>query len=778
VLRKTTARLSVVSSSAYPIEPLEARRLLAADVVGPTLRVVGTDAGEEITVRAGVADDGTLQFVVTVGGEERTFRADDLLRCTVDAGGGDDVVTVDLSPVSSAPPPRVITIIRAGDGNDTANLVNTTAKVSGAAGNDTLRGGLLGDTLLGGPGADTLEGGAGRDDLRGGAGNDTLSGGGEESDRILGGPGRDTFTDADSWSERRDFGPKDTLLRQTNVPPTSPPVNIVEGDLRIDGTDAADTITVYQELEPLGADPTRNPAAIARFHYTIRQGDRILGSGSVKSAGAVTRIVIAPGGGDDVVDVAGRTFALPAVAGVMPVTVPVTLGGGHGNDQIYGGLGDDRINGGEGDDQVDGGGGDDWLGSVLRGEAVSFLPDLTNAYPLEPGDDSIRGGAGDDVIAAGAGNDEVAGGEGADKLWGGGGADQVRGEGGGDTFYRFDQPAEQLDRTADEPVENVLNATPSASGAPVASVEDGVLVLRGTDAAETIRVGEREEGAAGVTLAFVVTRGGKSFFGAVPYSSGITGVRVEAGGGDDHVALGVHPYPYLDSPPPVGGISVPTRVLGGDGNDRIFGGDGNDDMLGEAGDDYLAGGPGNDTLDGGEGADQVNGGAGDDTLSGGEGDDRLGLLYPERLTVELPDGRIVAAAWTADFEEGNDVLSGGGGNDLLSGGEGNDTADGGDGNDRVHGNHGNDVLRGGAGDDEVGYPNTPGGSFSVLDLEEAGTDRLFGGDGADKLVGGPGTDAIHGEADRDTFYDIDSPAEQLDREPDEPLEHLGTTATA
>jgi hypothetical protein len=33
----------------------------------------------------------------------------------------------------------------------------------------------------------------------------------------------------------------------------------------------------------------------------------------------------------------------------------------------------------------------------------------------------------------------------------------------------------------------------------------------------------------------------------------------------------------------------------------------------------------------------------------------------------------------------------------------------------------------------------------------------------------PGTDEIQGGADRDTFYNLDSMAEQVDREPDEPL---------
>ncbi len=40
------------------------------------------------------------------------------------------------------------------------------------------------------------------------------------------------------------------------------------------------------------------------------------------------------------------------------------------------------------------------------------------------------------------------------------------------------------------------------------------------------------------------------------------------------------------------------------------------------------------------------------------------------------------------------------------------------------------------------------------------------------VAGVRGADEIRGEADRDTFYDNDAPSEQLDRQSDEPLEHL------
>jgi Ca2+-binding RTX toxin-like protein len=501
---------------------------------------------------------------------------------------------------------------------------------------------------------------------------------------------------------------------------------------------------------------------VTRFHYSVRRGDRLVDSGSIDSGGAISGIRIQAAGGDDLVDVAGRAAPLPGGAGVTAVTIPVTVFGDTGNDVIYGGDGADRLNGSAGDDQIDGGGGDDWIGSAYFGAGTA---EFDVEYTTEPGNDRIAGGAGDDVIDGGAGADLVSGGDGADKVWGGGDADEVRGEGGSDTFYASDDPAERRDRESDEAVLDLFEATPSGTE-PVAGVEDGVLVIAGTDAADSVRVTEQTEEGGGATFRYFGRHGTQVFFGVVPASVAVTGVRVDAGGGDDHVGLGFHTFlsgsgvfPFYS-----GGVTVPARVTGGDGNDEITGGGGADEILGGAGDDRLFGGSGNDTVSGEAGADAVQGDYGDDTLSGGDGNDTVGIAPFVSIAVE--GGPVPRLSIAPDNEAGNDTLSGGAGDDLVAGGDGNDTADGGDGNDSVQGNAGDDVLRGGAGDDDLGARGS--GRFVGGDVEEIGTDQLFGGDGADTLFGGPGTDQIRGEAGTDTFYDTDSPAEQLDREPNEP----------
>lgn len=69
---------------------------------------------------------------------------------------------------------------------------NTTPRIDGTDGNDTLIGTAAGETLDGRGGNDTLEGGQGNDTLDGGNGDDRLVGG-PGIDRMTGGGGADTF---------------------------------------------------------------------------------------------------------------------------------------------------------------------------------------------------------------------------------------------------------------------------------------------------------------------------------------------------------------------------------------------------------------------------------------------------------------------------------------------------------------------------------------------------------------------------------------------------------
>ena len=66
-----------------------------------------------------------------------------------------------------------------------------------------------------------------------------------------------------------------------------------------------------------------------------------------------------------------------------------------------------------------------------------------------------------------------------------------------------------------------------------------------------------------------------------------------------------------------GGISLPTMLLGGKGDDRIKGGAGNNILVGGDGDDLLVGGNNRDIMIGGNGADRIVGNGQDDVLIAG-----------------------------------------------------------------------------------------------------------------------------------------------------------------
>lgn len=107
---------------------------------------------------------------------------------TVQAGAGNDVITVDVSDgqlsvrvnsaVLTAPAADVKRIrIRAGAGDDRvviSEAVRIRADMFGGPGNDLLAGGPLPSRLFGEAGHDTLVGGTGRDVLVGGQGIDTV----------------------------------------------------------------------------------------------------------------------------------------------------------------------------------------------------------------------------------------------------------------------------------------------------------------------------------------------------------------------------------------------------------------------------------------------------------------------------------------------------------------------------------------------------------------------------------------------------------------------------
>jgi Ca2+-binding RTX toxin-like protein len=621
VVRQTTAYPSVRCPCARAfrplIEPLEVRRLLTASVVDGVLYVDGTDAADNIAVDRPA---GSQAFEVTIGGEKTTVSGDGVRGVLVRGGDGDDVVRVSVEEPVAVPAglqPRAgrgkpAVRVEGGQGNDTlhADVAGGAMllgggdpdRLTGGAGDDVLRGGYSDDQLAGNDGADSMWGGPGRDGMDGGDGQD----------RLRGGTGRDGFVNADAEAERLDFRPGESLLRQV----LSDRARIRNGTLFITGTDDADVITVTQQQAPPAPDGgSTTPRAL--YTYTVRQGDRVLDSQSVSDFHSIR---IDAGGGDDEVDVSQASGPV--------VGLGVTVLGGAGNDRILGSSGHDRLNGGEGNDHIEGGSGDDRLGGVYLGELGEEEPQPGVEFPAEPGNDVIIGGANDDVVDAGAGSDRVFGGDGADRLYGGADADEIRGEGGHDTFYTLDGRTEHTDRAADEPADDAFDVTPPSATFPTWRVQDGVLIIRGTAAGESIRVGQEvvpgsdpADPASVVRFFYSGAVGDMGFFDTIESDGSITSVRIEALGGHDVVDLnqGHEPTPGREFT----AVTLPVIVLGGDGNDRVTGGPGNDQIRGGAGDDRLSGGPGTDAVHGEAGRDTFDEGDAASEHMDREGDEPL-----------------------------------------------------------------------------------------------------------------------------------------------------------
>jgi Ca2+-binding RTX toxin-like protein len=241
-------------------------------------------------------------------------------------------------------------------------------------------------------------------------------------------------------------------------------------------------------------------------------------------------------------------------------------------------------------------------------------------------------------------------------------------------------------------------------------------------------------------------------------AASITSIQISAGSGNDHVT----------SDP---GITVPTTILGGPGNDSLVGGGGGD---------FLSGAGGNDTMDGGLGADTMFGGSGIDTVT-----------YASRtnpVTVTIDDASNDGEAGEKDDVgsgvenviggSGDDNITGSSGANYLQGGPGNDTLSGAAGNDTIDGGLGADSMSGGPGFDTVTYasrtngvnvqlgvlPSTFNGEVNENDTIDPDFETIIGGSGNDNIVnaipfaslpnllieGGPGNDTLEGSYGDDT----------------------------
>lgn len=137
--------------------------------------------------------------------------------------------------------------------------------------------------------------------------------------------------------------------------PMQPSARIVNGSLRVFGSNGIDNIAVNSG--PGGISVVVNRVTLF----------------STPTAG-VTSILVDAGSGNDLVTIA---------AGLQ---ISTELNGGAGNDRLIGGAGNDRLLGGTGNDNLLGGNGDDYLDGGF-------------------GDDTLNGQAGNNNLIGGLGND-------------------------------------------------------------------------------------------------------------------------------------------------------------------------------------------------------------------------------------------------------------------------------------------------------------------------------------------------------------------------------------
>src|ERR1044071_2927170 len=148
-----TPILGAASAAAALVAFPAAASAATTTITGTNITVAGDATAENIVI----ADNG--QFI-TVDGAVTAAQANNTFNLTVNAGDGNDPVSVNTTALASV-------TVNGDNGNDILN---------GSPENDILNGGANDDTLNGGAGNDRLTGNGQTDTFNGGAGNDRLTG--------------------------------------------------------------------------------------------------------------------------------------------------------------------------------------------------------------------------------------------------------------------------------------------------------------------------------------------------------------------------------------------------------------------------------------------------------------------------------------------------------------------------------------------------------------------------------------------------------------------------
>ncbi|MEO3471564.1 calcium-binding protein [Roseomonas sp. CAU 1739] len=386
------------------------------------------------------------------------------------------------------------------------------------------------------------------------------------------------------------------------------------------------------------------------------------------------------------------------------------------------------------------------------------VPPLGNTSIVDPGYETIHGGAGADTLTAGAKPAMLIGSTGDDLYYVHAALDRVIELAGGGT----DRIISSVSLTLMSEVENLTFVGTTALNA-TGNALDNTLV--GNAGANVIAGGLGNDTIWGLAGADTLLGDG-----GADYLMGGEGADSMAGGAGDDIYLVDSAADVIFEAAGFGrdlvrstvdytlGLNVEDLLLLGPGTkgtgnsaDNVITGNGSDNILsGLQGNDMLVGGAGADTLQGGDGADTLNGGTGADSMIGGAGDDVYYVDNAQDRVLEGPGGGIdhVISTISINLMAGVENLTLGGtlalnatGNALdnfMTGNAAGNSLNGGVGNDTLSGLGGDDTLIGGANADSL--------------LGGIGNDTLYGGDGADTLNGGTGADSMIGGAGDDVYY--------------------------
>ena len=417
--------------------------------VGTELRLAGDDVGDQVIIDRNAA--GVIRVDVGANGsfeDDGSSTVANTTRIVVNAGGGDDVVT--LSEAMGALPGATM---NGDEGNDALTGGSGGDDLSGSSGDDTIVGKGGFDTLTGGSGADTITGGDADDGASGDEGDDTfiwnpgddddtsVGGAGVDVQVVNGGGGDEVFSLSRNASigvrfDRLDPAPfqidgqglervrllagggTDTFSAGNNIAGL---LEVVEVDMgaggaqSVDGSDVTDIVTGGP-----GTDTINTQEGADTYRWRVG-----LGSESVDLGSGADEVVFTGSAGADVIDAEAITGTLRVKSSVDAATIDV--------------LGAEKLS-------VDAGAGSDVY------TAKPGLPSLVATDVAGGGDndqlvgndgpETFRGGDGDDSVVAGGGDDELHGDAGTDTLVGGTGRDSFFCGGVGDT----------LDATAEDTV--------------------------------------------------------------------------------------------------------------------------------------------------------------------------------------------------------------------------------------------------------------------------------------------------------------------------------------